>query len=218
MIEIILVKYNAPQFENAAISSVMGYTREPHHLTVYDNYPEKHNLGQLWNRLIKRSDAEYICLLNTDTLVEEKWESKLMEVFKIYRDAGVVGPTTCPQGSKNAQGKEPKSDHMEIVDFGATYPNWCLSGFCIFFPKKIWEEVGGFPEDFGFYGQEVAFIDRITEKGYKQYWRKDVLVWHYGGASVKKAEKAGEIDEQAERKIAREKFGALRASRAGVLT
>jgi len=210
VIEIILVKYNAPQFENACVASVMGQTFSPYHLTVWDNYPKNENLGKLWNKLIKKSEAEYLCLLNTDTLVEPGWESKLIEVFKMYNDAGVVGPTTCPQGSKNAQGKESKSDHMEIVDFGALYPGWCLSGFCIFFPKKIWEEVGGFPEDFGFYGQEVAFIDRVTEKGYKQYWRKDAYVWHYGGASIKKAEKAGEIDEQAERKIAREKFGKLR--------
>lgn len=208
MVEIILVKFNNADFEIPCLLSVIANTKTQYHLRAYDNYPINHNIGQLWNRLIKDSDAEYICLLNTDTLVEPEWLGRLVEVFSLQEKVGIVGPTTT--SAKTQQAKEVKAKNPELVDFGKDYPGWCLSGFCIVFPKKIWEEVGGFPEDFGFYGQEVAFIDKIMEHGYKQIWRKDVFVWHYGQATVKMAVANGEMDEQKERAIAREKFGKLR--------
>ena len=211
VVEIILVKYNNTQFEDPCIMSVIANTKEPYHLRAYNNYPINYNIGKLWNRLIKESDAEYICLLNTDTLVEPDWLKKLVEVFSLHKNVGVVGPTTT--AAKTQQAKEPKATEVKIVDFGNDYPGWCLSGFCIVFPKKVWEEVGGFPEDFGFYGQEVVLIDKMMDKGYRQLWRKDVFVWHAGQATVKKAVASGELDEEKERAIAREKFGKLREER-----
>jgi len=205
MTEIIVVKYNLRGIEDQCIRAVLDHT-DNYNLTVFDNYPKNHNLGQLWNRLISKSEAEYICLLNNDALVTPFWLDKLLEAFGKHPKVGVVGGTT------NSSHNQQSTDHTAktFVDFGRTYPGWCLSGFCLVFPKKVWEEVGGFPEDFGFYGQEVAFIDRLTEKGYKQCWRTDVFIYHYGSASVKKAQANGDIDEIKERKIAHEKFTELR--------
>jgi GT2 family glycosyltransferase len=204
IVDIIIVKYNIPELEKKCIESVIKYTNNiSYHLTIYDNYVYRHNLGQLWNRLIRRSDSDYICLINPDTIVESDWLSKLLQTFNCFEESvGCVGPST--DNSKNQQSKlKPNKD---FVDFGTTFPGWVLSGFCLLFPKKVWEEVGGFPEDFGFYGQEVVFIDKIVKKGYKQIWRTDVFVHHEGGASIKKAQSLGEINELEERKKGRENY------------
>jgi len=202
MIEIIVLKFNNPEVEIPCVDSVILHTTGQYHLTVHDNYPINENIGVIWNKLIGRSQADYICLLNSDTLVEDGWLEKLVVALKEDPLAGVIGP--CTNSCKTEQARQEKTDRKEVVDFGALYPGWCLGGFCIVFPKKIWEEVGGFDEDFGFYGQEVNLIDKIVAKGYKQLWRKDVFVWHKGGATIKLVARPEDIE--ADRKLARETF------------
>jgi len=198
---IIVVKYNTPELEQKCIESVIKHTNTPYHLSIYDNYVYKHNLGQLWNRLIQNSASDYICLLNSDTIVTSNWLSQLLLTFS-DKEVGCVGPST--NNSKNQQSR-PKPNEI-FVDFTTVFPGWVLSGFCLLFPKKVWEEVDGFPESFGFYGQEVAFIDKIVKKGYKQIWRTDVFVYHEGGASIKKAQSLGEINEKEERLNGRKNY------------
>ena len=199
MTEIILVRYKLPKLENDCIRSVIDFTDTPYHLRVYDNARYNYNLGWLWNQLIKESDSEYICLLNTDTLVEPEWLSKLLEVFERNKKAGAVGPSTnCARTSQATAGKG--------VGLSSLNQGEMLGGFCLVFPRKVWEDVGGFPEDFGFYGQESAFLAKMVSLGYEQVHRKDVLVFHYGSASAKEAEKRGELKEEEEREVGRKKY------------
>lgn len=198
---IILIKYAAPEFEKECLRSVIENTTCPHHMVVCDNYPENRNLGALWNEMINRfADAEYVCLLNTDTRVEIGWLTRLVEVLQENPDAGAVGPTT--NRSHNRQSNDPGVALKSVVDFGKLCPDEALSGFCLVFPRHVWEKVK-FPEDFGFYGQEVAWLDRVKHAGYKLLWCQDVFVWHAGSASVKLAQARGEINELAERRAGR---------------
>jgi len=194
MIDIIIVKFNNKAVEDDCIKSILEHTKGNYHLTIYDNYPENHNLGQLWNKLIKNSDAEYICLLNSDTIVTDGWLEKMAETFELVEDVGVVGPST--DNARNHQAN--KVDEI-LIDYGATYPNWMLGGFCLLFPKAVAERIGGFPTNFGVYGQEVAFIKKLEEEGFKQMWRTDAFVRHVGSSTAKKAEAEGEFDEAKER-------------------
>lgn len=188
--EVIIVKFNLPEYEKQCVGSVVFNTSN-YNLTVYNNYPQNENLGKLWNRLIKRSNSKYICLLNSDAIVFPNWLEKLLFTFSLDSKIGIVGPTT--NSSRNHQSLY-RHKHI-FVDYGQSYPKYCLSGFCLVFPKKIWKKVGGFPEDFGFYGQDVIFIDKIMKAGYKQIWRTDVFVYHKGSASVRNSE----MDEKKER-------------------
>lgn len=199
-LEIIIIKYNSPEYEIPCIQSVLLNTSCSYHLTVYDNYPKNENIGKLWNRLIKRSDAKYICLLNSDTLVTRNWANKLLEA--IDDSTGAVGPSTT--SSSNPQ-EEERSKEKCIVNYDERAPKGTLCGFCLVFPKKVWEEVGGFPEDFGFYGQECAFLHKVSHKGYKQMWRKDAFVFHYGSATVQKEADRGNINIKEELELGRKK-------------
>ena len=197
--EIIIVKYNFPEVEIPCITSVLECTAN-YHLTIYDNYPENYNLGLIWNGLIKRSDAEFICLLNSDTKVTPGWLAGLKAVYDNEPNVGVVGPVT--DNAKNHQ-KQMVAKKYYALDFSQFYYPEVLSGFCLFFPKHAWEIAGGFPEDYGFYGQEVAFIDKLLETNFRQYLAKHVFVHHRGSATVKREESLGHFNELEERKEAR---------------
>jgi hypothetical protein len=204
-VEIIILKYKNPAMEDACVSSVLEHTHCPYDLTVYDNAPENMNIGVLWNKLINRSWADYICLLNSDTLVEEGWLTKLMEVFDEHEDAGAVGPVT--NSSNNPQERD-KTKEKEVHCLSDEESMGALCGFCLLFKKKAWEDTNGFDEHFGFYGQENAFLCTFKKAGYRQYYRTDVFVYHHGGGSIKLAERRGEIDQKKELELGRKKRNA----------
>jgi len=206
--EIIVIKYNNPEVEKLCIQSIVKHTKAPYHLTVFDNYPENENIGKLWNELIRKSTAEFICLLNSDTKVTKNWLTDLIEGFEMYSKVGAIGPTT--NNSKNHQSMISPPLPKSVVDFRNAYPEECLSGFCLLFKRNVHNLVGGFPEDYGFYGQEVALLDKMTSAGYIQLWRKDVMVWHEGSSTVKKEVLAGNFDELKERRKGRDMFNKLR--------
>lgn len=208
MTEIIIINYNQPELARRCVQSVIDNTREEYHLTLYDNSKEKSNLGKLWNRLIQRSQADYICLLNDDTLVEKDWLKKLLEVFTKEVNVGAVGPIT--NTCNNPQCHYFPSEDYNVIDFCDVHRGWVLSGFCLLFRKDVYEKVSGFPENFGFYGQETAFLDKIQHCGYRQILRKDVFVWHYGSASAKRAEERGEFNKEEEKNKSRKMIAELR--------
>lgn len=182
MANIIIITFNLPEKEKECIDSVKKYTGE-HTLTVYDNYPKKENLAVVWNRLIENSKHDKICLLNNDTVVEKGWD-KMLEVLDDPK-VGAVGPVTNNCGGKQ-KGMEKNGKVEEIKD---------LSGFCYCFRKEVWEEVGRFPEDMPFYGQETVFNRKLQDHGYKLMVDRRVYVHHYKGRSWHKARKAGEIND-----------------------
>lgn len=171
-----------PHYEKHTLQLVLEHTIEPYHLIAYQNKQKDENLSVVWNKLIKKSEADYICLLNTDVEVEPSWLNKLIEVFDKEKNIGIVGPTTNACGvSVQKIKEEERSDTYKIVDSNT------LSGFCMVFPKKLWEEIGGFHEGYELYGEDSEFCHKAKELGYRLVVRKDVFIYHYKGQSAIKA-------------------------------
>ena len=182
--EIILILFNLEEKEKECIDSVKKYTDlSKHKLTIYDNYEKKENLAVVWNRLIEESTEDVICLLNNDTLVEEGWD-RMIEVLE-DKKVGAVGPVCNNCGGKQ-KNMEKNGQIEEIND---------LSGFCYLFRKEVWEEVGEFPEDMPFYGQETVFNRKLEDRGYKLMVDRRVYIHHYKGRSWSKARANGDIND-----------------------
>ncbi|MFA6445727.1 MAG: glycosyltransferase [Candidatus Paceibacterota bacterium] len=183
---IIIIKYHNPEYESKCVESVQRHTDlTKHTLTIHDNYPQNENLGALWNRLIEESTDEVICLLNSDTEVEDGW-ARLQD--GLTQGVGAIGPITdnCGTGQKMMT----RSDEIrEIND---------LSGFCYVFKKSVWKEVGKFPEDMPFYGQESIFNRKLQDMGYKLMVDRRVFIHHEKGASYKKSIERGETTNEEE--------------------
>jgi len=178
MVEIIVITYGQPRLEALCIESVKKHTDlEKHKLTVVDNFVRDKNLGALWNELIGGSAADFVCLLNSDTVVEPGWLDKLVQCA-VEREADAVGPVTDHCGISYQ--KAPRSKSFREV------PQ--LSGFCLLLRRSAWERSGGFREDAPFYGQESNLLLRLRCK----VVCGSVFVHHEAGASVKASRRAEE--------------------------
>lgn len=187
MVEIIIVKYKNPIYEADTVRQVLNTVNIPHHLTVYENYTNDENLSVVWNRLIERSNAEYICLLNNDTIPNGKWLDLLLEEMK--EGVGAVGPISNSAGGHQGGFKEAVK---ESTIQGCTM----LSGFCVVFRKDIWEELGGFDERFKLYGEDSDFFYRMKKAGYKLITNYNAFVYHHGKKSQSIAEDRGKDVQQ----------------------
>lgn len=142
------------------------------------NYPNirliesKHNVGFCVsnNRMATVAKGEYLLLLNNDAaLFPDAIVSLLAKAKEISRPA-ILG---LPQYD---------ADNGELLDRGSLFdpflnpiPNLDSSrldvgmvmGACMWIPKELWLELGGFPEWFGSIGEDLYLCCRARLAGYK---------------------------------------------------
>lgn len=212
---IILVKDALPYFKKC-IESIIKYTHN-YELIIVDNDSKKEtkdyiksldinytlitndeNKGFSYgnNQGIKVAKSDYICFLNSDTVVTPNWIGLLMKGLELP-EAGAVGPSTCFCSGKQMlraytryRGKDmpypvnPPEGYEEFI-----YPDY-LIGFCVLVKKEVLDKIGGF-DHHSFpliLGEDVDFSVRVARAGYKLYWVKNCYIHHYGHASIYEAQ------------------------------
>lgn len=206
-VAIILVKYNQPELEAATIRHVLDTVDYPNWTLVAHQNERGVGLAKTWNRLIASQDAEIIVLLNTDTVPTHGWfEHMLAAIQQGY-------PAAVPS-SNRVHMSQIATDHAWAPDVtpkletiakfaralhdapgGASYTELSTaSAMCAMFPKAVWESVGGFDEEFQFYGEDTEFFYRVARRVDPIAWVRGAYVHHYGSQSFAKAADNGELD------------------------
>lgn len=193
-VDVVIVRYNQPEMEQNTIKAVIEHTKYPrYNLVVRKNEPGK-SLAKCWNEIIRESRADYICLLNPDTVPAKGWLTKLLQA----RDPNWGAYVPSSNIVHLSQIETPLDRYEEswdvINDFADTLqPTLELgletaSAMCIAFPKSVWEEAGGFDEEFQLYGEDTEFFWRVAKNlGKKIVWQKGAYVHHYKAQCVEKA-------------------------------
>jgi GT2 family glycosyltransferase len=60
-----------------------------------------------------------------------------------------------------------------------------LSGACTMMKRSIFEEIGGFSEEFFMYSEDTDLCDKVRRAGYKNYYISNASIVHHGGSSSK---------------------------------
>lgn len=157
--------------------------RHPH--LVIENAVNK-GFIQGVNQGLQASDAEYVCIQNNDTLVEPDWLEKMLEVFVLEDNVGMVGPTTVWANSWQAHHrlhrvwgrKEKWPQYKEIHSM--------LAFFCTVIPRTVIEKVGLLDEDYGLgFGDDDDYAMRVKMQGYRMFVRADVTIPHHHRTTFK---------------------------------
>lgn len=177
VVDVLVLRFRKPQMENRCIMSLIENAGWPHNLLVLENSYGIKNMARIWNRFIVWSDCCFVAVVDSDTCNHSQdWLRKLMDVFSIMPDAGVVVPVTNRCGEKLQM-----QPHKRItrIDHGHA------SGFCFVMRIKAWEDAGPFDENFEFYGQDAEFFVRMVRTtGWRVYIQPEAYVEHLGAGSV----------------------------------
>lgn len=207
-IDIVFIRYNCKDMEQKALDSIISITNRNNiscRIFDIDNYDaeKKTNIKSLttwWNELTNNNESDYVCYINTDTIIRDpEWLNKMCDILKSDPRIAAVGPMTntsylpeqlVSDSKYKSVTSKPGRQYKIVQD---------LSGFCFLLKKSVWRRLGGFNPKFTFYGAETEFFHRVNLSGLKVAVCENTFVYHEGAASLREAEKRGEMSEEAER-------------------
>ena len=149
-------------------------------------------LSRARNMGLENAQGEYIAYLDDDATSEKDWLENIVKVFEtVSPRPGCVGGKIKPIWG----GERPKwlgndlLGQLAVQDWGDApffigKDEW-LAGASIAYPKKVLEDIGGFPVNLGRIGKKLLSMEEnyvrelLEEKGYKYYYDPRVIVRHY---------------------------------------
>lgn len=233
-LSVIIVNYNVEYFLEQCLRSVeKALERTEGEVIVVDNasvdgsvdmvrkeFPEvrlianEENVGfsKANDQAIEWSEAEYVLLLNPDTVVEEDTFEKVLAFMDEHPKAGGLGVKMLDgKGRFLPESKRalptPEVAFYKIFGLSALFP-WSkrfgkyhlsyldpdkvhrievLSGAFMLLRRSALEEVGYLDTSFFMYGEDIDLSYRLIQGGYENYYYPHTRIIHYKGESTKKS-------------------------------
>lgn len=164
-----------------------------------DNY----GFAKGYNEGLKKIDAEILVLLNSDVEVTSGWLHSILEQFKnevntaiiqpkilsfhhpeYFEYAGAAGGFIDRFGFPFCRGRifnVLEKDQQQYNDIADIF--WA-SGACMAIRKKVFDELGGFDNDFFAHQEEIDLCWRAHNSGYPVKYNGFSTVYHVGGATL----------------------------------
>lgn len=132
--------------------------------------------------------AQYVFLLNNDTIIEKDFLKKLVSVLETKKEIGIVGPAIAFHkdgktlydlgGRVNLLIGRTQHDEVEkIIDVNPKIVTY-VSGCCMLIRKEVFEKVGFFDERFFLYSEDVDFSLRAKKAGFLSAVLPTVSIYH----------------------------------------
>ena len=232
-LSVIIVNYNVKYFLEQALHSVVRAIKNvDSEVWVVDNnsvdgsremvetkFPtvnfiaNSENVGfsRANNQAILKSHAEYILLLNPDTVLQDDTLEKCIGFMDFKSDCGALGvrmidgkgkflpeskrglpsPAVAFYKMTGLSALFPKSRkfghyHLKYLSENENHEVEVLSGAFMMIRKSVLDKIGLLDESFFMYGEDIDLSYRITQAGFKNYYFSETTIIHYKGESTKK--------------------------------
>jgi GT2 family glycosyltransferase len=165
--------------------------------------PENVGFARANNIAIRQSEAEYVLLLNPDTVVEEDTLRQALTFMDAHPEAGGAGVmmyngdgTLAPESRRAVP--TPWVSCLKMLGFTKRYymshlpwdkPSQIevISGAFCLLRKKALDEVGLLDETFFMYGEDIDLSYRLLKGGW-QNWYLPYSIIHFKGKSTQKSD------------------------------
>lgn len=216
-----MIKKNFPEVQLIMSSANLGFAKA-------------NNIG------IKKSQGEFILLLNPDTEIQEKTLHRMIDYLESHKNVGIA---TC-KVLLNLQSAEiddashrgfptPWRALCHFTGLGKLFPSSQLfngyhfgykqlneiheidacAGAFLFMSREAGEKVKWLDEDYFWYGEDLDLCYKVKQAGYKMMYVPDVSILHLKGAAsgIKKhSAHLSTIDKDTKRKITKARFEVMR--------
>jgi GT2 family glycosyltransferase len=232
--DIVICVYNAIEETLNCLESIQRCTTVPHTVTIIDDKSNdltreqlrRYVVGKPWVRLIENpknlgytrsaniglssSSAEWVVLLNSDTIVTPGWLEGLFDVVKARPNAVMIGPLSNAASWQSVPdlhdvrggwSTNPLPEGYSPTDIGQLvtelspkmFPEaTLLNGFCTLMRRDVVEQMG-YLDEVAFpmgYGEENDLCLRVRKAGYSLALADHVYVYHVKSASFGSARRA----------------------------
>jgi GT2 family glycosyltransferase len=170
-------------------------------ITLLEN-KVNHGFSKANNQAVKIAKGAYVCILNPDTAVAEDTFIEALNYIKPIDNLGALGiylmdgkGLFLPESKRNLP--TPKASLLKLIGWKTSYYATeieplesgqvpVLVGAFMLIKKTVYQEVGGFDEDYFMYGEDIDLSFKLTKAGYRNYYLGTTSILHYKGESTKK--------------------------------
>ncbi|MFN2252122.1 MAG: glycosyltransferase [Anaerolineae bacterium] len=219
-VDVVVCVHNALDDVRECLASVVRHSREPYGLVVVDDGSdaetaellarfcrgngatlvrnvEARGYTRAANQGMAESSADYVLLLNSDTVVGAGWLDRLVACAESDPAIGVVGPLSntaswqsVPEVLEDGDwARNELPEGMSVDDMASTvavssarlFPEVAfLNGFCLLIKRGLIDQIGTFDEErFGAgYGEENDYCLRARAAGWRLAVADDTYVYH----------------------------------------
>ena len=188
--------------DNRSVDNTIDMLREKHPDVRLIANQENVGFARANNQAIRQSDAEYVLLLNPDTVVYENTLRGVLDFMDQHPEAGGAGVRMLTREGKPAPESRraiptPWVSALKMLGFTRRYYmshlSWdepgqieVISGAFCLLRRKALDQVGLLDEDFFMYGEDIDLSYRLLKGGW-QNWFLPFDIIHYKGESTQKS-------------------------------
>ncbi len=178
---------------------------------IKTNYPnieivqntENGGFAKGYNDALKKVDATYYCLLNSDVEVTEDWTNSPIEILRSNKNvaicqpkiksylnreyfeyAGAAGGFIDQLGYPFCRGRLFNSLEKDNGQYDDEYEIFWASGACMFIKSAVYHELNGFDANYFAHMEEIDLCWRAKNKGYTIKYTGNSTVYHLGGGTL----------------------------------
>ena len=166
----------------------------------------ENNLGFAggYNEGLRRIDAEFFIIVNSDIEVSENWIPPLIKVLKNNTNISAVQPKIKSYNNKDyfeyagaaggfidtlaypfCRGRVFDNAELDKKQYDTYSEIFWSSGACMAIKSKDFKDVGGFDKDFFAHMEEIDLCWRLKNLGKNIFYTSESTVYHFGGGTLK---------------------------------
>lgn len=142
---------------------------------------------------------DYVCVLNSDVVVEKDFLSKIISAMVSNDEVGIAGPCICKYSDRSiiqamganinlytglTQGRHKGAKYSEIKPENTEVAY--LGGACFVAKREVFNRIGLIPENYFLFFEETEFCLKATRAGYKLLCVYESRIYHKGSSTIAK--------------------------------
>ena len=223
---VVILNWNGKAFLQKFLPSVLASTYQNKRIIVADNASSDESLEFLkqyfptveiirndrnegfakgYNIALKKVDADYFILLNSDIEVTPGWIEPVIELMEAERQIAACQPKILDEKNRSffeyagacggwidvlgypfARGRILEKLEEDRGQYNDAAPCFWASGAAMFVRSSVFTALGGFDEYFFAHQEEIDLCWRMQLAGYKIFVQPASVVYHVGGGTLPK--------------------------------
>src|SRR5690606_26608413 len=190
--------------DNASTDDSVAFLEKKYSQVKIIRNQDNYGYAKGYNEALKSMSEPYWVLLNSDVEVTENWLKAPLELFEkdsqiaaiqpklldyknksFFEYAGAAGGFIDKYGFPFCRGRIFSTLEKDNGQYEQIEDIFWASGACLFIRKSVFEQLGGFDEDFFAHQEEIDLCWRIQNENLKIKYTPDSVVYHVGGPNLK---------------------------------
>ena len=189
--------------DNASTDDSVSFVAEKHPSIKIIQNTTNGGFAKGYNDALKNIDADVFCLLNSDVEVTENWlvpiekllsenkdiaitQPKILDLMRRdhFEYAGAAGGFLDQLGYPLCRGRIFQSLEKDEGQYDDSLEIFWATGACMFIRSEVFQDLGGFDEDYFAHQEEVDLCWRAQNRGYRIFYVGESKVFHLGGSTL----------------------------------